>query len=163
MEKILTFLKVSGIWLFFVLWIMLMCVYCMAFHTSIAPSPVVQGVTLVSIIITAFYAFNNLSKVFRGKDARDISLLEGLSTEPDEYAAGSNKKKYTYPRISEDILYKKPQGFCFGRDTHTGMYICRKVDEEGAVLISGGSGTGKSSCYIVPYLLWCKGIDLDQQ
>lgn len=56
-----------------------------------------------------------------------------------------------YPRIPEDMLYKQPEGFCFG--TYKGKYVCKRVDESGSILVQGGSGTGKSASIIQGYLL----------
>ncbi|MCR5634326.1 MAG: type IV secretory system conjugative DNA transfer family protein [Lachnospiraceae bacterium] len=55
------------------------------------------------------------------------------------------------PKVPEDMLYKEPTGFVFGK--WKGKYVCKKIDEPGAILVQGGSGTGKSASIIQNFLL----------
>ena len=55
------------------------------------------------------------------------------------------------PPVPEEMLYKKPIGFCFGK--WHGKYVCKRIDEPGSILVQGGSGSGKSASIIQGYLL----------
>ncbi len=55
------------------------------------------------------------------------------------------------PPPEQGLLYKKPQGYCFGK--YKGMYVCKRVDEPGSILIEGASGSGKSATIIQSTLL----------
>lgn len=55
------------------------------------------------------------------------------------------------PEVPEDMLYRKPIGFCFG--TYKNQYVCKRVDEPGSILVQGSSGSGKSASIIQGFLL----------
>ena len=160
MKKVFTILKVTGLWIWFILMPLLIWLYHCIFPWAEMTGSVLFVMALITGALNFIIVKKNFIKFWNGKSAEDFSMLEAFSNNPDEYSTSSNKKKYSYPKINQKILYDSPQGFCFGRDPHTKKYICRRMDEEGAILISGGSGTGKSANYVINYLLWCKGYDL---
>lgn len=70
---------------------------------------------------------------------------------PSEEAAHLGKEKHMYPAPPEQMLFKQPTGFTFGK--YGRKYVCRPIEAPGNILILGGTGTGKSSALIIPYLL----------
>ncbi len=157
MKKIMTFLKVSGLWVW-IIYPVVVFLWEPFFRTEI-PKWVSPVLIFILFFTNALICIGAIGKIRLGKKPSDIAPLEAFSTKPDEFSGGSTKRKYMYPDIPKSVLYDEPVGFCFGIDPKTKKYICKRIDEEGAVLVSGGSGTGKSSCFIVNYLLYCKGYD----
>ncbi len=72
--------------------------------------------------------------------------------DPEE---SSRKSRFLHPAVPKSFLHKKPCGIVFGKDARTGKYVCQDTDKRGIAheLIIGGSGSGKSSCLIIPTLL----------
>ena len=77
----------------------------------------------------------------------------------------SGKEKAKYPPIPKEIQHKDPTGtIVFGKDKHTGCYVGKRIIEPGHIFIIGGSGSGKSSCLIIPTILAnrkCRIIAID--
>lgn len=61
------------------------------------------------------------------------------------------KRKAMYPVVDKKLLSKNPSGIVFGR--YNRKYVCKDINEDGHVLVVGGSGSGKSSCLVIPTLL----------
>ncbi|MCR5777060.1 MAG: type IV secretory system conjugative DNA transfer family protein [Lachnospiraceae bacterium] len=74
-----------------------------------------------------------------GKPKKDIAIL--------------GRAQAKYPPIPKQLSFKKPEGFCFGKDKKSGRYVCKPLSEDGHIMIIGGSGTGKSSTLIIPTLM----------
>ena len=70
---------------------------------------------------------------------------------PNEQDAITGKKSAMYPRVNKHMRYKTPTGVVFGK--YRGRYICRDIKADGHVFCIGGSGSGKSSCVVIPTLL----------
>lgn len=61
------------------------------------------------------------------------------------------RTKAMHPPVAEELLQKQPEGIIFGR---VGMkYVRKPIDQDGHVFVIGGSGSGKSSCVVIPTLL----------
>lgn len=73
--------------------------------------------------------------------------------QPSEELAMIGKEKAMYPEIPEVLLHDKPSGIMLGRDKKTGAYVCKELNEDGHVFLIGGSGSGKSSAFVIPTLL----------
>ena len=73
-------------------------------------------------------------------------------------ADDGGRAKFIRPAVPKDMLYKTPPygSIVFGR--YKGKYVCKPVDMEGAILVNGGSGSGKSASQIKPYLLNCNKL-----
>lgn len=71
----------------------------------------------------------------------------------NEDEALTGKAKAMYPVIPERLLYDKPTGIVLGKDKRSGKYVCKPLSEDGHVFLIGGSGSGKSSAYVIPALL----------
>lgn len=74
-------------------------------------------------------------------------------TMPSAEDAMRGKEKAMYPPIPDSLLYEKPTGILLGKDSLTQKYICKPLEEDGHVFVIGGSGSGKSSCLVIPTLL----------
>lgn len=63
------------------------------------------------------------------------------------------KQKAMHPPVDAKLLRTKPTegDFILGRKGN--KYVCWNTKQDGHILIIGGSGSGKSSCYIIPFLL----------
>ena len=72
---------------------------------------------------------------------------------PKEEDAMTGKHKAMYPEIPRELLHKEPTGIILGKDKRTGKYVCKLLEEDGHVFLIGGSGSGKSSAFVIPALL----------
>lgn len=75
---------------------------------------------------------------------------EGLRT-PSADKGIAGKEAAMYPPVAEDLLFNTPTGIVFGK--YKNRYVCRDINEDGHIFLIGGSGSGKSSCNIIPSLL----------
>ena len=78
------------------------------------------------------------------------------SNRPDREKAIQGLTEFKYPKVNQQMLTNKPEGVVFGKIRN--KYVRKRPDEDGHVLIIGGSGSGKSSCLIIPTLLASKDI-----
>lgn len=78
------------------------------------------------------------------------------SNRPNRELAIQGLDEFKYPQVNKQMLSEKPEGVVFGKCRN--KYVCKRPDEDGHVLIIGGSGSGKSSCLIIPTLLANKDI-----
>lgn len=67
--------------------------------------------------------------------------------------ADHEKQKASYPAIPKELQRRRPNAgdIVFGKDEK--YYVCNAIAQDGHYLIIGGSGSGKSSCIIIPCLL----------
>lgn len=72
---------------------------------------------------------------------------------PSVKKAYTGKKKAMYPTIDKLLLHKKLTGVVLGQDKKTKRYVGKDLSMDGHVFCVGGSGSGKSSCYVIPTLL----------
>ena len=72
---------------------------------------------------------------------------------PKAEDAMTGKQQAMYPLIPNELLHKEPTGIILGRDKRTKKYVCKLLDEDGHIFLIGGSGSGKSSAYVIPALL----------
>lgn len=70
---------------------------------------------------------------------------------PSEENAMMGKQKAMHPSVPKELQYKKPTGVVFGK--YQKNYVCKNMKEDGHVFLIGGSGSGKSSCLVIPSLL----------
>lgn len=124
-----------------------------------------SGIWLMPITLAALLAFlsENGQSIMIGDDSLIYCVL--LSLIPtiifirmnvgkiNEAEALTGKVKAMYPVISEQLLYDKPTGIVLGKDKRSGKYVCKPLSEDGHVFLIGGSGSGKSSAYVIPALL----------
>lgn len=82
-----------------------------------------------------------------------LFLWSEMSGKPKEENALTGKQKAMRPAIPRELLYKEPKGIILGKDKYTQKYVCKLLEEDGHVFLIGGSGSGKSSCYVIPALL----------
>ena len=73
---------------------------------------------------------------------------------PSATEAITGKHKAMYPRIPKELLRKELTGTIpLGWDKRSKSYVCKPLEEDGHVFLIGGSGSGKSSAYVIPALL----------
>lgn len=70
---------------------------------------------------------------------------------PDEEVAIQGKQKAMYPSVPKALLSKEPEGFILGK--YKNAYVRKLLFNDGHVCIVGGSGTGKTTCYIIAEIL----------
>lgn len=58
-----------------------------------------------------------------------------------------------HPPVNKNLLRAKPQQGDFILGKQGNKYVCWDTTKDGHILIIGGSGSGKSSCFIIPFLL----------
>lgn len=124
-----------------------------------------SGIWAQPVIMTGIVKFmeENNSKILYSKDSMMSCLfisflpiffywIEAIG-KPKEENAWKGKKQAMYPTIPKQLLKKEPTGIVLGKDKKTGKYVCKDLDEDGHVFLIGGSGSGKSSCNVIPTLL----------
>lgn len=79
---------------------------------------------------------------------------------PNADEAMLGKEKAMYPTVNEKMQSDKPEGVLLGKDKKTNKYIRKHLDEDGHIFVLGGSGSGKSSCYVIPTLLLNKNASV---
>ena len=85
----------------------------------------------------------------------DIGWFTWLAR-PEETEAMTGKLKHSYPPVPEKLLYDKPTGFVFGQ--HHGKYVCLDPADEGHILVSAQSGSGKSAMFAITSILANKEV-----
>lgn len=70
---------------------------------------------------------------------------------PSSQSAMQGKRDAMYPEVPKKNKFKMPVGVVFGK--FKSKYICKELSEDGHVLVIGGSGSGKTSCVVIPTLL----------
>lgn len=63
------------------------------------------------------------------------------------------KERAMHPTVNKNLLRTKPQQGDFILGKQGNKYVCWDTKQDGHILIIGGSGSGKSSCFIIPFLL----------
>lgn len=123
----------------------------------------------ITMVILVYVMKENYPMLMRSEDGKMIcfflSLLpvlfiwvENYRT-PNEAKGLMGKEKASHPRLASKLLFKQPTGIVFGKDMRTKKYVCKKLTEDGHVFLLGGSGSGKSSCCVIPSLLANKDSD----
>ncbi|MCD8125124.1 MAG: type IV secretory system conjugative DNA transfer family protein [Lachnospiraceae bacterium] len=80
-----------------------------------------------------------------------ILLWSGNRGTPSADKAMRGREKATYPEVPADMLFDTPTGIVFGK--YKGKYVCRPLTLDGHIFVIGGTGTGKSSCIVIPTIL----------
>lgn len=80
-------------------------------------------------------------------------LIKRSSSSKNGYTTLPFDLERSAERVREALLSIRPTGFIFGRDANFTEWITKKEDQDGHILVIGGSGTGKSSCIAIPSLL----------
>ena len=61
------------------------------------------------------------------------------SNKPNRKTAIQGLEEFKYPAVNKRLMSIKPTGIIFGKYKH--RYVCKKSDEDGHVIILGGSGS----------------------
>ena len=136
---------VSGIWV----WVLAKIIVWAGNRFSPQLETIWRTLPILSIVGMIMILAVNVGRISAGENAFDVKLFDFLKR--DLFDDG--KGKYEYPAVNSCMLFKEPIGMVFGRQGK--KYVCRPEDWEGNSIIAGGSGSGKTSCIILPYILWC--------
>ena len=96
---------------------------------------------------------NNLYLVALGSVAPVLFIWLSSSGQPKEETAWAGKQKAMYPDVDPDLLSKEAKGVILGKDKKTNKYVIKPLEEDGHILVIGGTGSGKSSCLVIPTLI----------
>ncbi|MCR5684828.1 MAG: type IV secretory system conjugative DNA transfer family protein [Lachnospiraceae bacterium] len=80
-----------------------------------------------------------------------LSWINKTSNPEYQNRVYDGREQALHPKAPKDMLYAKPNGFVFGKEGK--MYVCKRVDEPGSILVHGGSGSYKSSTIIQNFLI----------
>lgn len=101
-------------------------------------------------VIWTIWGLLTLKKLLRGITGNHelLSLRTALR--------GSQRaNKAVNPSIPDELLSNIPKGMFFGKKKK--KYVCKSADMDGAALVIGGAGSGKSSCIAIPTIKTWKG------
>ena len=124
-----------------------------------------SGIWIQPIIVYAAVKYlkeNNPSALEKKENWLIIILLSFVAVlfiwtssigHPNSEEAITGKDKAKHPTINKALLYKIPTGVVFGFDKRSHKYVCKDINEDGHVFLIGGSGSGKSSCHVIPTLI----------
>ena len=90
------------------------------------------------------------NKIARRNGKKKYGLMDVILNKATPYY-DTGKTEAMYPDLSAELLYQEPTGVVLGRWKR--KYVCHSLDNDGHVLVIGGSGTGKSSALAIPTLL----------
>ena len=79
-----------------------------------------------------------------------VVMWSESSKNPNEDNAMMGKEKAMYPAVDKKLLHNNPTGIVLGKDKFSKKYVCKELEEDGHVFLIGGSGSGKSSCFVIP-------------
>lgn len=158
MRKLWRWVVYTGIWaspliLCLGAWIL------MQIHPKETITPQEWGVLILLASVCVIYIWStNATHKANGKADKDISVLDAFHYSPTVYDASDGKEKFVYPDIDARMLFDSPFE-CFytiGTTRVSGQrkYVGVPFDAPGAkhLLITGGSGSGKSSTQILNFL-----------
>lgn len=126
---------------------------------------IASGIWIQPIAMTALIKYINAYKprlLRNPSDYAEIAVIACIPTlfvvmnnvgKPKAEEAITGKEKAMYPPVKSTMLYKSPKGVLLGKDRRTGKYVCKNLSVDGHILLIGGSGSGKSSCFAIPALL----------
>lgn len=113
---------------------------------------------LICFVCCLFIWNKNDIRIRNGKSLEDIGFLDFLSNKVEAYDVNDGKSSFTHPQIKNEMLFDNPAetSFILGKTNIRGKIKWVGIPKNSTnnhVLISGGSGSGKSSCQIIPNLL----------
>ncbi len=84
-----------------------------------------------------------------------ILIVMGNAGKPNSKKALQGKESALHPPVDKRLLKNKPKGIVLGKDRKTGRYVCAEILKGVCthLWIIGGSGVGKTTCYILNILL----------
>lgn len=112
---------------------------------------------LIWSFLPAIYIWNQNS-VARKNGKRKFRALDAGSYMYDPAYQTSYDKRAKYPEVHKTLRSKTCEGIVFGK--WQGEYVRKDLKEDGHVFVIGGSGSGKSSCLVIPTLLNNKDISV---
>ncbi|MCC8121051.1 MAG: type IV secretory system conjugative DNA transfer family protein [Oscillospiraceae bacterium] len=79
-----------------------------------------------------------------------LLLMLKFQTNPKK---DTERPSATHPKLPKELLRDTPQDWDVVLGKYASRYVCWNIESDGNLFICGGSGSGKSSCLILPILL----------
>lgn len=93
----------------------------------------------------------NQNSIAKRNGKTSFGLLDTQNYMHDPAYQTSYRKRAKYPPVHKDLVSNTCEGIIFGK--FQGKYIRKRLSDDGHVLVIGGSGSGKSSCLVIPTLI----------
>lgn len=104
----------------------------------------------IGLIPAAILTIKNLLDYYIWHDNTAVDPVSLWRNDPVAYQS-PEKRKALYPPIPEPLKCNHPEGVLLGK---TGLnYVRKPMEDDGHLMVIGGSGSGKSSCLAIPILL----------
>lgn len=100
----------------------------------------------------------NQNKTAKKNGKRQFGMLDSMNHQLDPAYQTSLRDRAKYPPVDKGYLSGEPTGIILGK--YQGKYVRKDLQTDGHIMIIGGSGSGKSSCLIIPTLLSNPNIGL---
>jgi hypothetical protein len=86
-----------------------------------------------------------------------LQMMAGITKSPEdeELIRRINSLEAKNPKANKDVISSNPHGVIFGKQYH--QYIIKPEVMGHHVMVIGGTGTGKSSCIVIPTLRYWNG------
>ena len=105
---------------------------------------------LLVSLLPSFYMFT-FNDTARKNGKKTFSPLDIFESKKSSYYLSTTKTNAKYPELNSVLLKNNPRGIVFGKSKD--KYVCKDINEDGHIFLIGGSGSGKSSCLVIPTLL----------
>ena len=157
MKKILWIIKYTGIWVMPITIITgLLLLTKMHPNESISTQEIVILI-LLSIGLSVYIWTKNDNQLRNGKQKSDLQISDAFNTLPTAFDVDTGKRKFMYPEIYAKMLFAHPFDcfYCIGKISNgtKASYVGIPFGNAAKhVLITGGTGAGKSSTQIIPFL-----------
>ena len=110
--------------------------------------------TLFTYVVLSFLPalyICNQNSIAKRNGKSQFGLLDAGTYTHDPAYQSSYGDRAKYPIIHPSLQSNKCEGIVFGK--FKGKYVRKQLKEDGHILVIGGSGSGKSSCLVIPTLL----------
>lgn len=138
---------------YFGLWFQPLAMYGLyhLMHLSVAEPDITEwGTAFLFSFLPSLYVWS-LNSVAKRNGKEKFGILDAFYHEMDPSYQGTLERRARNPVVDKDYLSPNPDGIIFGKIQD--KYVRKVINEDGHVLIIGGSGSGKSSCVVIPTLL----------
>lgn len=154
--RILRWIKISGVWVS----IPILFIGVISLHNLHPNKPISAEewfILLILAIVAIVYIWStNAFRLKNGKREEDISITDVFNYTPESYDESDGKEKFSHPPIDTDYLFDSPFDAFYvigttvvnGKKKYVGLNSNMKLARH--ILVSGGSGAGKSSTAVIP-------------
>ena len=160
MKKIWGFIKFTGLWTVPLIVLMFGFIYRQLKPRDPIPNQI-WFIAMITAACTVLYIWNtnDVRRKNSKKEIEEFGITDAFSTTPNVFDEDDGKEQFRRPKVPSEMLFESPDDcfYCIGsiRQNNKKWYVGIPMDIAGAkhVLISGGSGSGKSSTQILPNLI----------